>query len=321
MEKHRFSLDNSRPNILFPCPSCKQRTFKRYWDNYKNEYFPDEDVGRCNSEINCGYHQSPKAFYQKHGIEYHKIERNYIYQPKPKPPTTYIDKSWVEKSMNRPIPNYFIDYLKRLFGEEQSNILVNQFRIGDSKHWKGATVFWQIDQELNVRTGKIMLYNSAIGKRVQNYDNWVHSVSEIKNFTIGQCFFGLHQIVEDSKKTIGIVESQKSAVILTAINPATLWLASGGIALPIERFEPLKGRKIILYPDAGIDKNEHGTPFQKWSKKASELNLTGYNVAVSTMVENAVTEEQRIRGYDLADYFTMIDQTGQSVLNTKAINK
>ena len=116
MKIHNFSLDNSRPTRLFPCPDCKKRTFKRYWDNFKNEYFPDEDVGWCNSEISCGYHQSPKAFYEKHGIEYHKIERNYIYQPKPKPPTTYIDYSWVEKSINRPMPNYFIDYLKRLFG-------------------------------------------------------------------------------------------------------------------------------------------------------------------------------------------------------------
>lgn len=317
--EYNLSLDNSRPTRLFLCPRCKKRTFKRFWDKLKNEYFPDEDVGRCNSEISCGYFQSPKVFYQKHGIEYHKIERNYIYQPKPSPPTTYIDKSWVEKSMNRNIPNYFVDYLTRLFGEEETTILINKFRIGDSKHWKGATVFWQIDQELKVRTGKIMLYNSKIGKRVHKHDNWVHSVAKLKNFNLEQCFFGLHQIAEDSTKTIGIVESQKSAVILTAINPATLWLASGGIALPTERFNPLKDRKIILYPDAGIDKN--GTPFQKWKKKADELSLLGYDVSVSKLVENAATDEQRITGYDLADYFTVIDQSGQSVLNIKQTNK
>ncbi len=319
MKEYRFSLDNSRPNRLFPCPSCKQRTFKKFWDKLKNEYFPDEDVGRCDSEISCGYFQSPKAFYQKHGIDYNKIERNYIYQPKPKPPTTYIDESWVKKSMNRPIPNYFIDYLGRLFGKEQSNILVNQFRIGGSKRWKGATVFWHIDQDFKVRSGKIMLYNSKIGKRIKFCDNWVHSVAEIKDFTLGLCFFGLHQLTENSSKTIGIVESQKSAIILTGINSKMLWLASGGLnGLQIERFEPLKGRKIILYPDAGIDKN--GTPFQKWSKRADELIQLGFNVSVSKLVENAATDEQRIKGYDLADYYTLIDKNGQSVLNQKSIN-
>ena len=319
MEIHNFSLDNSKPNRLFPCPDCLKRTFKRYWDNFKNEYFPDEDVGRCNREFNCGYHNTPKQFFEINGLDYPKNEAPKSRLPKPKPPTTYIDSSWVEKSMNRNIPNYFIDYLKRLFGEDETNILINKFRIGDSKHWKGATVFWQIHQDFKVRTGKIMLYNSTIGKRVQNYDNWVHSVSEIKNFIIGQCFFGLHQIAVDSTKTIGLVESQKSAVILTAINPTILWLASGGIALPLERFKPLIGRKIILYPDAGIDKN--GTPYQKWSKKAIELNQLGFDISVSKLVENAATDEQRKDGYDLADYFTVIDPSGQSILNKKQINK
>ena len=199
--------------------------------------------------------------------------------------------------------------------------MINKFHIGDSKYWKGGTVFWQIDQKLKVRTGKIMLYNSKIGKRVHKHDNWVHSVAKLKNFNLEQCFFGLHQIAEDYTKTIGLVESQKSAVILTAIDPKITWLASGGIALPIERFKPLKGRKIILYPDAGINKNGQGTPFQKWSDKADELNLLGYDVSVSKLVENAATDEQRITGYDLADYFTMIDQSGQSILNTKQLIK
>jgi hypothetical protein len=319
MEIYNFSLDNSKPNRLFPCPECLERTFKRYWDNFKNEYFPDEDVGRCNREFNCGCHNSPKQFFEKNGLDYPKNEAPKSSLPKPKPPTTYIDASWVEKSMNRPIPNYFKDYLKRLFGEVEANILIDKFRIGDSKHWRGATVFWQIDQDFKVRSGKIMLYNSKIGKRIKFRDDWVHTVAKLKNFTLGQCFFGLHQLTDDSTKTIGIVESQKSAVILTAINPNMLWFASGGVyGVQIERFKPLKGRKIILYPDAGIDDN--GTPFQKWSKRADELNQLGFEVSVSKLVENAATDEQRIKGYDLADYYTMIDPNGQSVLNTKAIN-
>jgi hypothetical protein len=318
MEIYNFSLDDSKPNRLFPCPDCERRTFKRYWDNFKNEYFPDEDVGRCNREFNCGCHNTPKQFFEKNGLDFPKNEAPKSSLPKPKPPTTYIDKSWVEKSMNRNLPNYFTYYLKRLFGKVEANILIEKFHIGDSKHWKGATVFWQIDQNFNVRTGKIMLYNAKIGKRVQKLDNWIHSVAKLKNFNLEQCFFGLHQLTEDSTKTIGIVESQKSAIILTHINPNMIWMASGGIALPIERFKPLKGRKIILYPDAGIDNN--GTPFQKWSKKAEELNKLGFNVSVSKLVENAATDEQRIKGYDLADYYTLIDQNGQSVLNQKSIN-
>jgi hypothetical protein len=322
--EYNFSLDNSRPTKLFRCPECEKRTFKRYWDNFKNEYFPDEDVGRCNREVNCGCHNTPKQFFEKSGLDYPKNEAPKFRLPSPKPPTTYIDKSWVEKSMNRPIPNYFKDYLKRLFGEEKANFLIDKFYIGDSKRWKGATVFWDIDKELNVRTGKIMLYNSKIGKRVKGCDDWVHSFakSKLKNFNLEICFFGLHLLAEDSSKIIGILESQKSAVLLTAINPKLLWIASGGLKfLKIEWFEALKGRKIILFPDAGIDKDGNGTPFEQWSVKAEKLNLLGFDVSVSKLVENAATEKQRKEGYDLADYFTKIDESGQSVLNLEQINK
>lgn len=34
-----------------------------------------------------------------------------------------------------------------------------------------------------------------------------------------------------------------------------------------------------------------------------------------------ITEEQRIKGYGLADYFTLIDPSRQSLLNTKQLNK
>lgn len=34
-----------------------------------------------------------------------------------------------------------------------------RYRIGTSNHWPNATIFWQIDQQQKVHTGKIMLYD------------------------------------------------------------------------------------------------------------------------------------------------------------------
>lgn len=41
-----------------------------------------------------------------------------------------------------------------------------RYRIGTSNHWPNATIFWQIDQQQKVHTGKIMLYDYHTGHRV-----------------------------------------------------------------------------------------------------------------------------------------------------------
>ena len=56
---------------------------------------------------------------------------------------------------------------------------MKRYKVGTSKYWDGATVFWQTDNQNKVRTGKIMLYNSETGKRIKepyNHVTWVHSV-------------------------------------------------------------------------------------------------------------------------------------------------
>lgn len=41
------------------------------------------------------------------------------------------------------------------------------YHIGTSKHWDQATIFWQIDTHNQIRTGKVILYNSKTNKRVK----------------------------------------------------------------------------------------------------------------------------------------------------------
>jgi hypothetical protein len=48
-------------------------------------------------------------------------------------------------------------------GASRTQELIAQFYIGTSKHWPGATIFWQIDHQGRIRTGKIMLYDPRGG--------------------------------------------------------------------------------------------------------------------------------------------------------------
>ena len=309
------SLDKSSKKLKFPCPgkNCGQRTLSRYINNETLEYFPDPSVGMCDRRDSCGYHLSPRQYYEANGIKHEPSDYQNITPPPPKKPTTYIDFSFVKKAQLRIMSNYFVDYLNSLFKDELTKFLVEKFHLCPSTKWEGSNIFWQIDEQYRARTGKIMLYNKLTGKRVKeprSLISWVHSEAKWPDFTLEQCFFGLHQITKDLTNTLGIVESEKTAILMTAIYPDLAWLASGGMTLSISKFESLTGRKIILFPDAGIGKGGRGTPFEIWSEIADTLKILGFDISVSNLIENIVTEEQRKKGYDLADYLIKTDSSG-----------
>lgn len=77
---------------------------------------------------------------------------------------------------------------------------MKRYKVGTSKYWDGATVFWQTDNQNKVRTGKIMLYNPETGKRIKepyNHVTWVHSVLHKGDYNLKQCFFGEHLLPEE----------------------------------------------------------------------------------------------------------------------------
>lgn len=187
-------------------------------------------------------------------------------------------------------------YLKKLFTtDEVFTAKKNYFITGTNHKWNNATIFWQIDNKEKVHAGKIMLYDVTTGKRIKapyNHINWVHKAINEKDFTINQCLFGLHNITEDYSKTIAIVESEKTAIIMSIISPDFYWLASGSKGnFKFELLEPLKNRNVIAFPDKG--------EYNNWLNKATELNALGFKISVSDLIEN--TEFNN--GFDLADYY------------------
>ncbi len=312
----RFYLDNRRPSRLFPCPQCGKRTFKRYVDAETDNYLP-ELVGRCNRESNCGYHLSPKQHFEANPMLevgkalYKGFPTSNIFSDT----FSTIPLSIVEKSRSHYEANHFVEFLKNLFHDDWAMQLVKRFRIGTSKHWQGATVFWQIDDLGNVRTGKIMLYNPLTGKRVKAegkvFINFVHTVLRITDFNLQQCLFGLHQLRDTPMgKTIAIVESEKTTILMTAILPNYVWLATGGLHnLNAERCKILRGRKVILFPDLNA--------FEKWQVKEAELKQMGCQITTSDLLERHATPTDKTEGYDLADYFIKRDEKANWAMDTE----
>ena len=221
------------PHSRHTCPRCqKQRQFVRYIDTQQGTHLGDH-VGRCNREINCGYHYTPKQYFaEKKGLYSEPLPRRAPPNPPPKPNTNRIEHRLFCRTLQQYEQNTFANYLTKLLSPKKAQTLIEQFYIGTAKHWPGATIFWQIDLLGEVRTGKIMRYGED-GKRMRkpfNHIQWVHRQLPAPQFQLQQCLFGLHQLRKaPADKTIALVESEKTAVIATAHFPALLWLATGSV--------------------------------------------------------------------------------------------
>lgn len=177
----------------------------------------------------------------------------------------------------------------------------------------GEVIFWQIDINGKVRTGKIMKYNPQTGRRIKNgYGgiNWVHhklkkSNPSFSDFNLNQCYFGEHLLRLYPDKPVAIVEAEKTAVIASMIYHDYNWLAAGNLnGLNVEKSTVLRNKTIILYPDAGC--------YDRWLRKADQITRElSLNLTVSSFLEYFANPQQTHQGYDLADY--VIDQLKVSI--------
>lgn len=300
MNEHLYKLEPYKGmKTRYSCPSCQQhKVFALYINTETGEHL-NETVGRCNRESSCTYHYTPKQYFEENNISFDKPQQHRqqrVIQPPPQKPISFVSVEVFTASLQSHESNNFIKYLINLFGVEVTKALIEKYFIGTSKHWNGATVFWQIDKDYQVRTGKIMLYSPTKGKRVKepfNHINWVHTALKLTDFELKQCFFGEH-LLNDSTKPLAIVESEKTAIIASVYLPHFIWLAVGSLTnLTAEKCKVLQGCTVYLYPDLN--------GFEKWSSKAKELSHLAKFI-VSDLLERHASDEEKTLGLDLADY-------------------
>ena len=314
MSQYRYHLEKYHgKNSRYTCPACgKPHQFTRYIDEETGEYLAD-NVGICNRITSCGYHYTPKEYFRDNKL-FSTPE-----QLKPKPRSTlmpsptqirrtqnvqhpkinipdFIDSEIFSKSLGDYRHNNLIQYLKTIFDTETIRNLINIYKIGTSSHFGGGTtIFWQIDTEENIRTGKLIKYDPKTGHRIKKpfvATNWVHTLHYKGKFNLHQCLFGEHLLKEDPTAPVALVESEKTAIIAQGKIPDYLWLATGSInEFKPSKLKVLKNRIVVAFPDLGA--------YEIWKKKAFELS---FHIAVSDFLERNATNKQREKGLDIADY-------------------
>lgn len=306
-QAHRFSLDKT--SRKFRCPACGQKTFVRYVDVETGNYLA-EHAGRCDRENNCTHHFTPKDFFLETGTKITYVKLSHIDYQLPDAPkqVDFINRDIMSKSMSGFNQSSFALFLRDLVGHEYATDLLLKYMIGRSKQDNGkACIFWRIDSDGCVRSGKIMQYDSKTGKRNKDVaPTWVHS--QLRNdFNFQNCFFGEHLITEFPGRAIAIVESEKTAVLCSFFMPQYNWLATGGkTGLKMREYatiKPLQGHDVILFPDFGNPDKSGKTPYMKWLELAECISerLTDCRVNVSSILENNLKESMRENDVDLAD--------------------
>lgn len=298
---YKYGLEKS--SRKHTCPKCGKKRLVRYIDLTTQEHLSNK-VGRCDREINCAYHYPSKKFFEDNGEFYEPLLIKKGLEPKINKRSSFHRDRDLQKTLKDYHKNDFIIYLKTQFNNDDVDKMLQDYQIGTATNWYNSTVFWQIDEDNNIRGGKIIKYSDR-GKRTK-YINWVHAIllkeGVINNFHLNQCFFGLHLITK-SKKVISIVESEKTACVMSLIFDRYLWLATGSLkGLTKEKIEGLKDRKIILYPDLG-KVGETASPFEQWKVKCNEFKKMGFDIEISDLLERKALPLHREKGYDLADYF------------------
>lgn len=213
---------------------------------------------------------------------------------------SYVPFDYVVNSFSR--ENNFFRFLRNECHVSECDLerLQCRYLVGSIRN--GSIIYWQLDFNGNVRTGKIMQYDAKTGHRIKEWNavNWVHfKLKQMGKtngeFMLSQCLFGEHQLhSDDINNVVAIVESEKSALLGTLVYPEYTWLATGGKGnLTPYKTSALVNRTVILFPDVDA--------YDDWKERARHLFLRK-RVIVSDLLQRVASDDEREKKIDIGDW-------------------
>lgn len=200
--------------------------------------------------------------------------------------------------------------------EDQMHDACQRYHLGKTK--TGTPIYWMIDD-----------MNTPLDAHIGN--RWISTLLKqreplIANWQVQHCLFGLHLLAHaeahtgdwrncsiakpkasnatggpvTSVRPIAIVESESSAIVLSALFPETIWLAYATTShLSPDLFAPLEGHIVTIYPRTDPTLSNY-----LFFQDLVSLTLQRYDldITVSPLLEDNATADQKARCIDLLDY-------------------
>lgn len=262
------------------CPNCGQKRFVPYVLASDGVTPAGAEYGRCDREQSCGYKRYPDG---------EKMVVSIPQQVQTKEMLRYIGK------LDGVPTCEFFRWMQSVIGKTDAYVAMQDYKIDSIDN---CIIWWQIDRDGVVRTGKVMKY-LANGHRDKSDIfpvTWAHKHRRLKDKFQGeelkQCLFGEHLLAKYPDKPVALVESEKTAVIMSRIYPETLWLATGGSQgiKSDDRLAPLHGRKVLLIPDNG--------QYWNWKRTADKYGW---------MITDALEKDAPFDGADVLDIIELLN--------------
>lgn len=167
------------------------------------------------------------------------------------------------------------------------------------------TVFWQADESGNLRSGKLMAYKPDGHRDKEKHPRFVHKqfAYDADKYEYRATLFGMHLLDRYPGQTVNIVESEKTAIIMSIVY-GTLWMATGGMQnLRREILQPIieQKRDIILYPDRDGQ--------EQWAKRMDLINYS--RMRINNDVMRKCWMEADGPKADIADIVVRLIQTSK----------
>ena len=232
----------------YVCPKCGKKRFVPFVDA-DGAIMQDGNgtmYGRCDRETSCGFFYKPANF----------APAIKVAQPQEENKATPIcfDNSVLGGQFC--VQNPLLQYLVVTFGN--ADLIIKTLKEYNVTLSTDFVIWWQVTAANAVRTGKVMWYDFTGHRRKDMPPTWAHKVPELKKYITGgdelrQCLFGEHLLQRYPDKEVAVVESEKTAIIMTIVESRYLWLACGGSQMlkDEQRLQCLRGRHVTLYPDNG----------------------------------------------------------------------
>lgn len=203
--------------------------------------------------------------------------------------------------------NTFVDFLHTLFDSPKVAASVQRYCIGGDSMCR--TIFPNIDTEGRCVGGAVIPYLANGHRDKSKGASNIHAELRRKDKTLpqqaDQVLFGSHLLRLYPDASVGVVESQKSAVILSIIYPEIVWVATAGMTNFNERLLfPIYDRNVVAYPDVNGVK--------VWTERAKDLPFKNIRVSdwwryaqddkedITDVVIRAIQQEKT--PYSIPDY-------------------
>ena len=165
----------------------------------------------------------------------------------------------------------------------------DRYHLGKTK--TGTPIYWMIDD-----------MNTPLDAHIG--DRWISTLLKqreplIANWQVQHCLFGLH-LLAHAMSPAAIVESEASAIVLSALFPETIWLAYATTThLVPDLFAPLEGHIVTIYPRTDPTLSNY-----LFFQDLVCLTLQRYDldITVSPLLEDNATADQKERCINLLDY-------------------